>query len=75
MMFGAGQLLGTLKLSSAIIIVLNQNIFISAIGSGIFPLMLGYVGSLQGNLVFSISLFIIFLIGGCQASFMSLTTQ
>ena len=36
--------------------------------------MLGYVGSLHGDLVFSISLFIIFLIGGCQSSFMSLTT-
>jgi len=75
MMFGAGSVVGNLMLSSASNNSIKSKYFlISAIGSGIFPLMLGYVGSLQGNLVFSISLFIIFLIGGCQASFMSLTT-
>ena len=37
-------------------------------------MMLSYAGFFNGDLVITISLFIIFLIGACQSSFMSLTT-
>ena len=75
MMFGAGSVVGNLMLSNA-----NNNsikskyLIISALGSGIFPMMLSYAGFLNGDLVITISLSIIFLIGACQSSFMSLTT-
>ena len=75
MMFGAGSVVGNLMLSNA-----NNNsikskyLIISALGSGIFPMMLSYAGFLNGDLVIIISLSIIFLIGACQSSFMSLTT-
>ena len=75
MMFGAGSVVGNLMLSNA-----NNNsikskyLIISALGGGIFPMMLSYAGFLNGDLVIIISLSIIFLIGACQSSFMSLTT-
>ena len=75
MMFGAGSVVGNQMLSNA-----NNNsikskyLIISALGSGIFPMMLSYAGFLNGDLVITISLSIIFLIGACQSSFMSLTT-
>ena len=75
MMFGAGSVVVNLMLSNA-----NNNsikskyLIISALGSGIFPMMLSYAGFLNGDLVITISLSIIFLIGACQSSFMSLTT-
>ena len=75
MMFGAGSVVGNLMLSNANNNSIKSKYFvISALGSGIFPMMLSYVGFFNGDLVITISLFIIFLIGACQSSFMSLTT-
>ena len=75
MMFGAGSVVGNLMLSNASNNSIKSKYFvISALGSGIFPMMLSYVGFFNGDLVITISLFIIFLIGACQSSFMSLTT-
>ena len=75
MMFGAGSVVGNLMLSNASNNSIKSKYFvISALGSGIFPMMLSYAGFFNGDLVITISLFIIFLIGACQSSFMSLTT-
>ena len=75
MMFGAGSVVGNLMLSNANTTSIKSKYFIiSALGSGIFPMMLSYAGFLNGDLVITISLSIIFLIGACQSSFMSLTT-
>ena len=75
MMFGAGSVVGNLMLSSANNNSIKSKYFvISALGSGIFPMMLSYAGFFNGDLVIAISLSIIFLIGACQSSFMSLTT-
>ena len=75
MMFGAGSIVGNLMLSNANNNRIKSKYFvISAFGSGIFPMMLSFAGFLNGDLVITISLSIIFLIGACQSSFMSLTT-
>ena len=75
MMFGAGSVVGNLMLSNANNSSIKSKYFvISALGSGIFPMMLSYAGIFNGDLVIAISLSIIFLIGACQSSFMSLTT-
>ena len=75
MFFGAGSLVGNLILSNAKTSKIKASLFLmSSLGSGIFPVLIGYVVYFSDISSFYISMICIFFVGASQASFMSVTT-
>jgi MFS family permease len=75
MVFGAGSLVGNLILSSAQTQSFKSFLFLlSSIGSGVFPIVLGFAVHFSGANGFILSMVGIFFVGACQSSFMSVTT-